>query len=122
MDYSKMSDVSVNEAVGKLVARDGLTVKKSSGEVFIHEYADFGGHKGICTGWKAFDPCNNAADAWPIIVENNISIILESGREPCALGGVITGHGLELDFKHLWQGDNPLRNAMIVYLQLQEAK
>ena len=114
MDYSKMSDASVNEAVGKLVARDGLTVKKPDGQVFIHEYADCGEFKGICTGWKVFDPCNNAADAWPIIVESKISL-WPKGES----WGV---EAFEDDKSPYHHDKNPLRAAMIVYLQLQGAK
>ncbi len=114
MDYSKMSDASVNEAVAKLVARDGLTVKKPDGEVFIHDYADFGEFKGFCTGWKVFDPCNNAADAWPIMAEHEINVLWNWNEEGL--------HGATARPLHEYEHKNALRAAMIVYLQLQEAK
>lgn len=67
------------------------------------------------------DYCNNAADAWPIITENNISIILDNPTMPCA-----TANARDLfdDADPIVSVvyDKPLRAAMIVYLQLQEAK
>ena len=121
MDYSKMSDPDVNESVGKLVSRDGLTVKKPSGEVFIHEHVDYGEFKGLCTGWKVFDPCNNPADAWSIITENNISIILDNPTMPCATANARDLFDAADPVVHVAY-DKPLRAAMVVYLMIQEAK
>ena len=123
MDYSKMSDPDVNEAVGKVVSRDGLTVKKSSGEVFIHEHVDYGEFKGLCTGWKVFEPCNNPADAWPIIMAARISIIQDTyEEEACAMSGAHTDLGWTLTAELFSYDVNPLRAAMICYLMMQEAK
>lgn len=68
--------------------------------------------KGNC-----FNPCNKPADAWPIITANHIGIM------PFKSGGATawpTSVGLlsNAQVKH----ENPLRCAMIVYLQMMEQK
>ena len=58
-----------------------------------------------------FDPCNNPSDAWPIILENKITI------EPI----VCFGDLWQANIKHHKElCENPLRAAMIVYLMMNE--
>lgn len=70
-----------------------------------------------------FDPCNSTADAWPIIVENKISIIYnwQSGEYPTARGIRITQRtgGKFFDPIEITI-PNPLRSAMIVFLMMTE--
>lgn len=113
-DYSKMSDQHINQLVGIAISRDNTSIIASDGNAVIHEYADCGEFKGLCLGWKVFDPCNNPADAWQIIAENEISIIFNWNED--GLHGATT---------HPWissENSNPLRAAMIVFLMMQEAK
>ena len=62
MNYEDMSDFEINKWIwrltmnGKTMHCHGTTIYKES------------------TRYNEFDPCNNPSDAWPIIVENNISI------------------------------------------------
>lgn len=56
---------------------------------------------------NCFNPCNNAADAWPIIVENQICLL--------SLNDKWRAH----DFKYMAEHTNPLRAAMIVFLEMQ---
>lgn len=64
-----------------------------------------------------FNPCNNPADAWPIIAANHIAVVpyLHALPQawPTALGVIST---------FTTEDKNPLRAAMIVYLQMMEAK
>lgn len=56
--YTELSDFEINKKVAEKLGlnfKDGVIVK--NGE------------------WFYFDPCNNPADAMPIIIENKISII-----------------------------------------------
>jgi len=64
--------------------------------------------------FKYFDPCNNVADAWPIIVENGIS--LDSPLRNLDKRWQARGNGCyryDLD---------PLRAAMLVYLEMMESE
>ncbi|WEP47209.1 DUF2591 domain-containing protein [Cronobacter dublinensis subsp. infanticibi] len=124
MDYSKLSDFEINGRVASLTQSLGDHTQTSN-ETFIHEYADIGEIKGLCIGWKKFDPCNNPADAWPIIVGHAISLRAPSYKEGWTAdftgGDEDVNDGFEIDyFESLHQ--NPLRAAMIVFLMMQESQ
>jgi len=106
-DYSAMSDQQINTAVG-------LSFGEKVGEVvnglqLVNIDAQY-----LCS---SFDPCNNPADAWPIITANHIGIMpFKSGIAtawPTSVGLLS-----DAQVKH----ENPLRAAMIVYLQMMEQK
>lgn len=103
MDYSNWTDFAINAAVGAATgeARNSepllkLVIRNSTG--------------------RKFDPCNNPADAWPIIFSNRIAL-------------TPYGHGAAF-----WEAEdrygtgksdcdkNPLRAAMIVFLKMQESE
>jgi hypothetical protein len=87
-DYSEMSDFEVNKAVAFHI---GLTTYRNAEE-------------------GSFNPCNNPADAWPIIVKNRIHIDppLRDFHPWKA------DRGIAFQCQH----DNPLRAAMVVFLKL----
>ena len=98
MDYSQLSDFEINKRV--------FEVLKASE---WYKNRDIG----------TFDYCKNPADAWPIITENRIGIIPapDAGKWKAAhreVGEDDTPH-------HFTQSDKPLRAAMIVFLQMQDA-
>lgn len=70
-------------------------------------------------GWQESDYrvpnsyCSNPADAWPIIVSHRIGLNFVNGAWRAQ--SMVRGYD---ECVH----DNPLRAAMLVYLQLQEAK
>lgn len=101
-DYSAMSDYLINQRVAESLAG---------------RYLYFPDYVWDSEEEKHFDPCNNPADAWPIITANHIGIM------PFKSGGATawpTSVGLlsNAQVKH----ENPLRAAMIVYLQMMEQK
>lgn len=108
-DYSKLSDFEINKCVAKIHGGFALTLA-------VHNEPPSG--KSFDPG--RFDPCNNPADAWPIIVANNIDIIQDNGQG-CALA---TNSAIQMflgDDVHISQDENPLRAAMIVFLMMQES-
>ena len=122
MDYSQLSDQEINAMVGKLVSKDGLSIIASDGNAVIHEYADCGELKGICLGWKVFDPCNDPAYAWPIIVDNEISLNSYSGTWEASYeyDAPIGAFGTDELVTKAVEGNNPLRTAMIAFLMKQD--
>lgn len=122
MDYSQLSDQEINAMVGRLVSKDGLSIIASDGNAVIHEYADCGEFKGICLGWKIFDPCHNPADAWPIIVDNEISLNSYSGTWEASYeyDAPIGAFGTDELVTKAVEGKNPLRTAMIAFLMKRE--
>ena len=66
-----------------------------------------------------FDPCNNPADAWPLIVENNINLEWFIDNE-----GVYASASVSIEFigttSFLSDHENPLRAAMICFLKMKD--
>ncbi len=107
-NYGDMSDSQIAQKVfffvsGNLCPNGGLAHISSDGFFFFDD-------KNIK---RKFDPCNNPSDAWPIIVDNEISInrweISDDWRAD--------------RFGHFDTGDDkPLRAAMIVFMKMNEDK
>ncbi|CQH27879.1 phage protein NinX family protein [Yersinia enterocolitica] len=105
-DYSEMSDIHINAAVSRTLYGNlsrGHELQLASGDV---------------------DYCNNATDAWPIIVENKISLNWsETEKSWCAhVGGVMTEGCWRWDDdpSHHHDGSNPLRAAMVTFLMMKD--
>ncbi|RYM55633.1 phage protein NinX family protein [Serratia proteamaculans] len=113
-DYSRMSDFEINKAVAIMAGH--------------HCYYGDGGYtndgvnvtvkgNGII-GW--FNPCNNPADAWPIILENKITIFWGGG---IPVAKTIDGYlGRTPICNNVHVDRNPLRAAMIVFLMMKETE
>ena len=98
-DYSKMSDFEINKRVFSLVMNGRDWNRQGSG---------------------VFDFCNNPADAWPIIDENNITIINDNPSIRFAVSEVASYFN---GSNNIWSAhENGLRAAMIVFLKMQESK
>ncbi|MGL5967489.1 MAG: phage protein NinX family protein [Kluyvera sp.] len=109
MDYSKMSDKEIN----KLVAF-ALGCKEVVPDIFMSDDRryEFDKPKNKSGNKFYFDPCNEVADAWPIIVLNGIGIKKQSNGMWCATrqGGLYPQYH-----------ENPLRAAMVVFLHMQDS-
>ncbi|QHJ82272.1 MAG: hypothetical protein [Bacteriophage sp.] len=114
-DYSAMSDFEINKQVAialelKPYYEDG---SYSNDGLFVVTRGT------LCLG--RWNPCNEPHQAWPIIAGNKISLDFDGdGYEPqqnaWCKASTQCGHvyyGIEKE---------PLRNAMIVYLQMMEQK
>lgn len=122
-DYASMSDFEINSAVhnalldkpyeltfhgdGKITWKD----KERGGawETGIVQYTKNGLH----------DYCNNPADAWPIIVENKITI---DAPLPQNQYWTAEKHDLDGGLLNFHVSTNPLRCAMIVFLMMKESE
>ncbi|NBM85634.1 DUF2591 domain-containing protein [Proteus sp. G2661] len=97
--YTELSDFEVNKKVAEKlglayeVTRYGVVTRMSNKEQ-----------------WREFNPCNNPADAMPIIIENEISMIKSSGGWMCCHGSV--GHVYH---------ESLYRGAMEVFLMIKDA-
>ncbi|EAC1725715.1 DUF2591 domain-containing protein [Salmonella enterica] len=107
MDYSQLSDFEINKRVAIATGHkkfNGLgwqgTQEDSCSAVIVRGPTKIG----------AFDPCNNPADAWPIIEKYRISF-LDQLTEWC-----VDAKGVSPIFDI-----RPLRAAMIVFLLMQDA-
>lgn len=113
-DYSKMSDQEINMAIAEIIFPDYKVIesksKPPSACVISH----------LPSKWV--DYCNNPADAWPIIVENNITIINDKNCFPRATNDSFLFINDQFDDCIHWCDRNLLKAAMVVFLMMQEPK
>ncbi len=103
-NYNEMTDFDINKRVADL---SGMKIAKVQDDL----------RKSVIV-WKndstyEFDPCNKPSDAWPIILENNISLIAPEGYQ-AEWDAIVT--------EYTCFDKNPLRAAMIVFLMLKANK
>ncbi|EPK8200759.1 phage protein NinX family protein [Morganella morganii] len=110
--YRDKSDFEINKAVAVACGYKVMSCEES-----VMAY--------INSGYKPFDPCNNPADAMPIIIENNISLHAPRLRE----GWMAEYTGSDDDVNDGFQADyfdahnkNPYRAAMEVFLMMKDAE
>ncbi|HHT5046341.1 TPA: phage protein NinX family protein [Enterobacter hormaechei] len=101
MDYSQLSDLEITQRVSNAIPGRFIFYPDC---VWDSEWE------------KTFDPCNKAADAWPIITENKISIYAMSEADARGKWGAEAFYPNEA--YHF--NDNPLRASMIVFLMMQD--
>ena len=102
--YYEMSDFEINKAIA---------------EWFGFSYFGFYEQNGIRVRCNriggdtvTLDYCNNPVDMWPIIVENDISLINDG------VGNIGAAHD---DYQQVWlPKDKALRAAAIIFLMMQE--
>ena len=100
-DYANMSDRGIAEKVGKAIG-----IGSMAGDLYIKN--------GV---WTRFDPCNNPADAWPILLENHIAVAPYRHTLPLAWP---TAFGLVSKFTT--EDANPLRAGMVTFLKMKESE
>lgn len=106
MDYSKLSDFEINLRVAEIVVDYDCMSRLP--------YTDMAVHWGDGANWHVFNPCNNPADAWPIITSNRIGIVPGTATDKWA-----AHHG---DWDIAIADVNPLRAAMIIFLMMQDSR
>lgn len=103
MDYSQLSDFEIN---CKVAYHIGLKTVERAEE-------------------GEFNPCNNPADAWPIISSNRISIEYDAEERCDTPAEWVTAYVIDELKVHVVSHqpcDKALRSAMIVFLMMQDAK
>ncbi|MER7437302.1 phage protein NinX family protein [Pseudonocardia alni] len=121
-DYSKMSDFEINKAVAEQLYKDkpSLIVQRDvPSRPAVTVFCDIG--DGEIVSILCADYCNNPADAWPIITENNISLIFDNPSSVMATSNCVGWHSDEEPPIHS-SSNNPLRAAMIVFLMMKDAE
>ncbi len=127
MDYSKLCDQEINALVMDAISDGNQAHRIGDGSAIelLHQIntVEFGEHVEREEVYAKFDPCNNPADAWPIIAENKISIMwMTEEKQWCAWANGELEEGC-WEWKYCpddySQDDNPLRAAMTVFLMMQ---
>ena len=118
MNYETATDFDINKAVAEALGRN----------IADEQYLDYGDRdenivlSPTMTDKNAgVDYCNNPSDAWPIILENRISIIFtDIPKIERAEKNYGSGYVQSVVARH--RNENPLRAAMIVFLKMQGDK
>ncbi|MGK0705150.1 phage protein NinX family protein [Yokenella regensburgei] len=127
MDYSQLSDFEVNNLVALAIGAK-VTDSYRVGDVRESVYYALGEdefcvRRGYGSISMQFDPCNNPADAWPIISENRISLMYDKSTEEgneaqwCLASSPCDQHVVDY-----MSESKLLRAAMTVFLMMQECK
>lgn len=123
-DYSRMSDFEINLAVAHIaIGSGGYDWSSDKKEVYL---AAMDGGEFLPNAY--FNPCNNPADALPIIVDNKISIhhFVCKYEASSIVFDKKYKDGFFIFSQHSDVGDissrAALRAAMIVFLKMQESK
>lgn len=106
MNYSELHDQQINMMVCKAL---GLEMSSYARIMTLDDATIL-----LADNETLVDYCNNPTDAWPIIVENRISIRNRYGNDWMAEN--------EWGKSHHHFDQNPLRAAMIVFLMMQDTK
>lgn len=123
MNYEEMSDFEINNYVHNYVKNIGcnLVLDGNGGVIWVFSdgariLPDFDGYRD--GGLK--DYCNNPADMWPIILQNNIVIT------PCMGSNIgdATGYSEHVNpvLSEFSTNDRALRSAAIVFLMMKDAE
>ncbi|EPS8141217.1 phage protein NinX family protein [Escherichia coli] len=112
IDYSQLSDFEINRMVGDIIFKGLWACKpETSGNNTNKWY-----YGNTDTTFEPLNPlpdyCNNPSDAWPIIVDNKISLTCHQSRGEWS--AVFNTENI------CFHANNPLRAAMIVFLMMQE--
>lgn len=119
-DYSSMSDFEINVAVFEAIHNGSPEFKEGENGAMIalsFEGDVIGGNSVEAEVQRSeFNPCNNPADAWPIITVNLI------GVEPIYKNGTkwLAHAGDDSEFRCVEASG--LRAAMAVYLMMKDAE
>ncbi|WP_337239449.1 phage protein NinX family protein [Proteus faecis] len=114
--YTELSDVEINKRVF-------VASKIEHEDTYLHNNKVFYGDG---ARWIEFNPCNNPADAMPIIIENKISLLAGDGNFWCARYGEWTllpyPSGIEFIEKSQVINDSPYRAAMELFLMMRDTE
>jgi hypothetical protein len=120
-EWQDKTDPEINKAVTRLENDlDGWELS-SCGKFF---YMWSGGGR-VKTQIPVNDYCNNPSDSWPIIFDNRISVEYDrsEGLWISHSGDYLMGHFVsESRYRYQIRDKNPLRAAMIVYLEMNGVK
>ncbi len=106
INYDELSDFEINKLVAESLGLDaiGQSERENNSSIWLYDLQAY------------VDYCNNPNDAWPIIVENKMTIV------PTTVGlKEWTAWHPNKGLAATTQDDNPLRAAMIVFLMMKES-
>ena len=124
VDYSKLSDFEINSAVHNALLSEPYSMLFMGNDRI--EWTSKDGRKIVTdrvpyTKNGVHDYCNNPADAWPIIVGKQISLISRCANDEWKAQLHLVRNDIFDSYDSCWD-KNPLRAAMIVFLMMQDTQ
>ncbi len=111
--YRDKSDFEINKAVAVNINGAEAVVEKF-GIIYINDEDR--------SAMVSFSPCNNPADAMPIVIENGISLIFDTGCKAWVAGIAYWVDGCEWQISHEVERMNQYRAAMELFLMMKDAE
>lgn len=111
--YRDKSDFEINKAVAININGDDAVAEKF-GRLYI---VDEDG-----SAMVSFAPCNNPSDAMPIVIENGISLIFDTGCKAWVAGIAYWVDGCEWQISYEVERMNQYRAAMELFLMMKDAE
>ena len=125
MNYEEMSNYEINKEVSKCWSEISKNLNLEDTEITFNDenetvyvISENGVFEWLPVTY--FDPCNNPNDAFPIIVDNGISLVWMDAKV-----SYYEAHGIN---EEIWDEDwhsqhpNALRAAMICFLKMKDAE
>lgn len=110
MRHKKVTDYEINKTVAKYLKLNTIAYDRT--EIVLFDDMDA----------TPFDPCNNPADAMPIVIENGISLIFDTGRKAWVAGIAYWVDGCEWQISYEVERMNQYRAAMELFLMMKDAE
>ncbi|HDU8655538.1 TPA: DUF2591 family protein [Morganella morganii subsp. morganii] len=112
--YSDKSDFEINKAVTEELTQSGFIIGIEYHDKHILITDKYANH-------YPFDPCNNPADAMPIIIENKICMAYDVFAEEHDGGNWVAQPAYGFSDERV-RSDNYYRAAMEVFLMMKDAE
>lgn len=112
--YRDKSDFEINKAVA---IECGIDILEPTPEILVRASIESGEFTD-----EIFDPCNNPADAMPIVIENGISLIFDTGCKAWVAGIAYWVDGCEWQISYEVERMNQYRAAMELFLLMKDAE
>ncbi|EPY9201120.1 phage protein NinX family protein [Morganella morganii] len=130
--YRDKSDFEINKSVAKRYLTHDFRLNSIDEIVELIDvdlYREYGGEINLANKYVIgkFSPCNNPADAMPIIIENGISLINSDGvhfaaAPGCGIEGYLGGDTVGYGSRKYSENENIYRAAMEVFLMMKDAE
>ena len=112
--YDEMSDFEINGSIAVRLGSNKCS-KHCNASILISL------KNAVVTDFGVKDYCNNPADMWPIVFDNDISLISAGGDKGYyANNGYLHHSGSIFDDTAEYYSENPLRAAAIVFLMMKD--
>ncbi|MEY0253008.1 phage protein NinX family protein [Morganella morganii] len=122
--YRDKSDYEINKLIARL--NDGIHIDDEITDIDCYIQSQSSPSSVLsCNGhisYLIYDFCNNPSDAMPIVIENGISLIFDTGCKAWVAGIAYWVDGCEWQISYEVERMNQYRAAMELFLMMKDAE